>query len=359
VSARAHLLRIHPPLDDDRLSLHPFEGSRMTMGRDPTCSVVVSAPGVSKRHARVERPRSGTSLRVWDLGGRNGTQVNGENVPARGSDAAPGSVIRLGEALFVYRQFTDSEADVASMPPLPGPLDTRSPALIVALQRVQKLRGSSGPVWVCGEVGSGRSVALAHLRTLAAEAPKSAWITGGELDFRMVDAPPSDAPPNRVLQIPSLRERVEDVPLLINRNLEKVPKIWPRLREAALLHDWPGNTQELRLVLRRLLHPRFSPMPGSRWDLPVFPDVCFTNEVRRGREEPIPDPDPAAQTRLRGMSRDALADALDTAQWRIFALAIALNVTRQDIFRRLGEVRLHGPDRSGLTPAVVLRSICP
>ncbi len=358
MNRRAHLVRIHPPADDrGSLAVHPFEGARMTIGREPGCSVVVDGPGVSRKHARVERPRAGEKLRVWDLGARNGTQVNGLTVPSRGADAAPGAILRCGEALFVHRRFTDDEAAVASMPPLPGPLDTRSPALIVALQQVQKLRGSSGPVWVVGEVGSGRSVALDHLRVLAAEAPKNAWITGGELDFRLVDEAPADAPPNRVLRIPPLRDRVEDVPLLLQRNLGESPAIYPRLREALLLHDWPGNTQELRLVLRRLLHERYSPMPGSRWDLAVFPDVRFTNEVRRGREEPVPPSDPDALEALRAMSRDALADALDAVRWRIFAAARALKVSREDLFRRLSSVRLRGPDREDLTPPVVLRSI--
>jgi hypothetical protein len=216
------------------------------------------------------------------------------------------------------------------------------------------MRGSSGPVWVCGEVGSGRSVALAHLRVLAAEAPRTSWITGGELDFRMVDEAPPDAPPNRILRIPPLRERIEDVPLLIERTLGRTPELWPRLLEALLLHDWPGNTQELRMMLRRTLHPRYAPMPGNRWDLGAFPDVRRTSELRRGRREPIPaetvprdDPTltDAART-LSTMRRDALADALDDARWRVHAAAEALGVRRVDVFVRMGELRLRGPDRS-------------
>jgi hypothetical protein len=215
---------------------------------------------------------------------------------------------------------------------------------------VQLLRGSSGPVWVCGEVGSGRSVALAHLRVLAAEAPKTSWITGGELDFRTVSAPPVDAPPNRVLRIPPLRDRVEDVPLLLERALGRPLEIWPRLLEALVLHDWPGNTQELRMTLRRLMHPKYSPMPGSRWDLPVFPEARFTAEVRRGRKESVPAeatrPSAEAAQALATMDRDALADALDAARWRVFAAAETLGVTRRDVYRRMSEVRLRGPDRT-------------
>jgi transcriptional regulator with GAF, ATPase, and Fis domain len=57
---------------------------------------------------------------------------------------------------------------------------------------------------------------------------------------------------------PSLRERREDIPLLIDHILEKLaPDTGAQLAEstrAALMgHDWPGNVRELRNVLERAL----------------------------------------------------------------------------------------------------------
>ena len=67
------------------------EGSS-TIGRSPDNSLVINAPDVSRRHARLER--SGSHLRIYDLNSTNGTRVNGEAVHI--SDLEPGDELRIG-----------------------------------------------------------------------------------------------------------------------------------------------------------------------------------------------------------------------------------------------------------------------
>ncbi len=63
--------------------------------------------------------------------------------------------------------------------------------------------------------------------------------------------------------IPALRERVEEVPFLFAKLVERgrsgaaVPRFDPRLVERLCAHDWPFNVRELSLFTRRLLalHP--------------------------------------------------------------------------------------------------------
>ncbi|MEQ6886940.1 sigma-54 dependent transcriptional regulator [Salicola sp. Rm-C-2C1-2] len=66
------------------------------------------------------------------------------------------------------------------------------------------------------------------------------------------------------LEMPSLRERVEDIPLLINElisRMEKEKRGSIRLNSAAIMslcrHDWPGNVRELANLVERLaiMHP--------------------------------------------------------------------------------------------------------
>ncbi len=66
------------------------------------------------------------------------------------------------------------------------------------------------------------------------------------------------------IEMPSLRERVEDIPLLINEltaRMEKEKRGSLRLNSAAILslcrHDWPGNVRELANLVERLaiMHP--------------------------------------------------------------------------------------------------------
>lgn len=67
------------------------EGSS-TIGRSPENDVVLDAPDISRRHARIER--DGKHLRIYDLNSTNGTRVNGEAIHI--SDLEPGDEIRLG-----------------------------------------------------------------------------------------------------------------------------------------------------------------------------------------------------------------------------------------------------------------------
>jgi transcriptional regulator with GAF, ATPase, and Fis domain len=84
------------------------------------------------------------------------------------------------------------------------------------------------------------------------------------------------------LIIPPLRERLEDIPLLIDHFLAMLseqhnvprPEISPAAMEALLAHVWPGNIRELKNVLERILL-RAGNLPIRPSDLPadVFPPV--------------------------------------------------------------------------------------
>ena len=73
-----------------------------TIGRSPDCTIVIDAPDVSRRHARLER--TGRHLRIYDLNSTNGTRINGEAVHI--SDIQHGDEIRLGSQVFLV----DAEA---------------------------------------------------------------------------------------------------------------------------------------------------------------------------------------------------------------------------------------------------------
>ena len=63
------------------------------------------------------------------------------------------------------------------------------------------------------------------------------------------------------IQLPSLRERLEDIPLLVEsllnkivRSLHKPPmRVEPAALEALLVYDWPGNVRELENVLTQAI----------------------------------------------------------------------------------------------------------
>jgi DNA-binding NtrC family response regulator len=76
----------------------------LVIGRDPAADVAIARGAVSRRHARLTR--RGDRWILADLGGRNGTLVNGELVREAALEHL--DVIRFGDAIF---QFVEREAE--------------------------------------------------------------------------------------------------------------------------------------------------------------------------------------------------------------------------------------------------------
>jgi hypothetical protein len=333
-------VQVFPQGEDHRVVVHDLQGARTTIGREPGCALPLDLPGVSREHCRIERPRLGSALRVRDLGSRNGTHVGGLPVPNEGVDLPEGAVLRVGEALFVHRRWTDEEASVGALPPLPGPVDTCFPPLQLALRRLQRLRGDGGVFWIVGEEGSGRSVVVDHLRALSGDVEASGWFTGTDIDFRAVTDAPSWAPLERVLQVPPLRARPEDIPLLIARiDGGPLPPLMPRLLEGLLVHDWPGNVHELRMMLLRARSLRFGPMPGKAWDLDDFPDVQTQLDIAHG----LAAPPPPAQPEPLPADASSMRFFMERHRWCAFPAAADAGVDRAALFAQMRKVRVRGP----------------
>jgi DNA-binding winged helix-turn-helix (wHTH) protein len=81
------------------------------IGRDPSSSIWIDAPGVSRRHARIRVPPPGDddAPAIEDLGSTNGTDVNGRAIagPMRLDD---GDTMTLGEATLTFRAWQHVDA---------------------------------------------------------------------------------------------------------------------------------------------------------------------------------------------------------------------------------------------------------
>ena len=71
---------------------HPLNGGDVMVGRDRSCSIVLSHPAVSRKHARITL--SGTTCMLEDLKSANGTYVN--NTRVERAKLKPGDVVRFG-----------------------------------------------------------------------------------------------------------------------------------------------------------------------------------------------------------------------------------------------------------------------
>ena len=87
-------------LDGDRITdTFRIEGTT-TVGRMPGCDVVVSDPGASRRHLRIESRDD--AYRLVDLGSTNGTLVNDEPVSER--DLMDGDRNTIGSTVLEFRR---------------------------------------------------------------------------------------------------------------------------------------------------------------------------------------------------------------------------------------------------------------
>jgi DNA-binding NtrC family response regulator len=100
------------------------------------------------------------------------------------------------------------------------------------------------------------------------------------------------------LEVPPLRERREDIPLLCNHFLEKyreryqspVQSFPKELMETFFRYDWPGNVRQLENIVKRYL---------------ILPDGDVGVELRTTSQEPVPQPIQTANVSLKEVAGHA------------------------------------------------------
>jgi PAS domain S-box-containing protein len=143
------------------------------------------------------------------------------------------------------------------------------------------------------------------------------------------------------LELPSLAERKEDIPLLAEHFIER----FNRLRSKNILglshetlalfmrHDWPGNIRELENVLEYA----FILCRGGLIEPSCLPE-SLRGEVPRHAE-------PGAAT-LQDIEREAIREALDRNRWRRMATARELGIDKNTLRRKMIRHGLEAPETS-------------
>ncbi len=152
--------------------------------------------------------------------------------------------------------------------------------------------------------------------------------------------------------LPPLRERKEDIPLLVehflakyNRENNRRVRVTGRALQKLVNYDWPGNVRELencieRLVImsqRRLVLPEDLLLPGD--GDPTHTDTPAA--ASRGRHEPDAAPaDPAPISNLCDVERQHILRALNEADGVQVKAAALLGITPRQLAYRLRRHRI-------------------
>lgn len=157
------------------------------------------------------------------------------------------------------------------------------------------------------------------------------------------------------IYLPPLRERKEDLPLLIDHFLDLYDSNHPPLpgyiAESLLNYDWPGNIRELQNVLHRFVTLKkldFADMPIERpasrknglWrDDDLFNKVTAVDTVINSHDEMEPDNRHIKKEKLpvalTTFERDHIVKALAENKWRRSQTAAALGISRRNLFRKM------------------------
>ena len=216
-----------------------------------------------------------------------------------------------------------------------------SPALQVKLLRVLQDREFE-------RVGSSRTQSV-DIRVIAAtnrdlKAAMASEQFRGDLYYRLNVIPVS---------VPPLRERKEDLPLLVGhvlkrlkrRGLERVKAVSPEAMRCLMEYSWPGNVRELENVLERgMVCAR-----GRILAVEDLPDE-LREQCRPRRESSFPAPPgggnaETAQTESRNTGeeegeRAVLLRTLEAHRWNRKDAASALGIDRSTLWRRMKRMGL-------------------
>lgn len=146
---------------------------------------------------------------------------------------------------------------------------------------------------------------------------------------------------NVSISVPALKDRVEDIPMLLNQLIElrcqsrqqSVPKIAKPFLDAAMHYEWPGNFAELSQVVNYLLDKERKNMPLglSEWTRAIT-----------AQQTSMQDPGVANVVSLNTVIKQHIYGILLACEGNKQRAAKILGVSRSTLYRFMGKVEHSG-----------------
>jgi len=142
------------------------------------------------------------------------------------------------------------------------------------------------------------------------------------------------------IQLPSLRQRKEDIPLLVEHFMriyspgKRLPSVSGHVLEALQNYDWPGNVRELQNVIQRYL---------------TVKRIDFLTQAQNGNVEVIDSAQAVIDKSRNGlklhdytenMEKAVITEALNQHRWNKSRAADALRISRKTLQRKMKRLGL-------------------
>jgi len=146
------------------------------------------------------------------------------------------------------------------------------------------------------------------------------------------------------IKLPPLRERSEDIPLLVDHFIKKysdengkdAPWIEPSAMKALMDYDWPGNVRELENVVERAI-VLCSDKPIT---VDLFPKNLSTSMVPTA---PVGGDARTLKERVSGYEKSLILAALETTRWNQKKAAELLLVNTTTLSEKLKRLKIREP----------------
>lgn len=148
------------------------------------------------------------------------------------------------------------------------------------------------------------------------------------------------------LELPPLRKRKEDIPLLVEHFVERfnriqhrnVTGVTPGAYSLLMAHDWPGNIRELENIVERAFV-----LCTGKWITPEH----LPRELTGTRPRPGEPLDMRSATRV--VEEQSILGALERNHYNRAATARELGIHKTTLYRKLKELDLSLPEENGRT----------
>jgi two-component system response regulator AtoC len=145
--------------------------------------------------------------------------------------------------------------------------------------------------------------------------------------------------------VPPLRERVSEIPMLVNYFVDRYSKIYrrdgfvisPTVMERLARHRYPGNVRELENLVKRMIvldDPYLTRIP--------LPDAGVTAQLSTASPEQEPSLKDIARRASQAAEREAIAKMLEQTGWNRVRAARALRISYRALLYKIKQAGLNG-----------------